>query len=293
MSVRVVRYEGEGRHRRPVYADEGPSSAAARDPIAIHANGGLPHLAVPTGGAGPIERRLISEAERQVRADMARRGALFESLVAEARAKQSPNGVSAMPAPEPDPVVEPATPNTRLRALADAAMTAATAWTAREIAIEAWRTAQADLEAAIAAVSGPVTPTPPADPEPTLVDQYEAVRASLADHAESSEAAIAPAPVKPTAEGGRATAEQLQRSRRNGQAAMQRVKREKGVLGAQQQRILDAVVRHGGDRKAAAAEIGVSDGNIAATLRNIGEKGLLPIDLIPKLPAAFAKYTGV
>jgi hypothetical protein len=37
----------------------------------------------------------------------------------------------------------------------------------------------------------------------------------------------------------------------------------------------------------------VSASNVNVTLHAIGAKGLLPIELIPQLPAGFAKYTGV
>lgn len=69
MSRRVIRYEGEGRRRRPVYADEGPASASALGIMAILGKGGMPNreLASPSGGAGPIERRQISEAEAAIR----------------------------------------------------------------------------------------------------------------------------------------------------------------------------------------------------------------------------------
>src|SRR6185369_13072319 len=50
-------------------------------------------------------------------------------------------------------------------------------------------------------------------------------------------------------------------------------------LSGQQQRILDAAVKHRGDRQAAALEVGVSASNVNVTLHAIGAKGLLPIEL--------------
>lgn len=65
------------------------------------------------------------------------------------------------------------------------------------------------------------------------------------------------------------------------------------TLGRQQQRILDAVTAARGDRHAAARSIGTNEKNVTTTLHQLGKRGLLPIDLIPQLPAGFAKYSGL
>lgn len=208
MSQRVVRYEGEGRSRRPVYADEGPSSAAAHDPIAMHANGGLPHLGAPSGGAGPVERRLITEAERDIRAE-GRPGATavqrawnegLRTPISAAVIQEDP--VSESRADYSDPIPGPVD---ALSDLAEAVVVAIEARDAKGIAEAAWQIAQRGLAAAWRAL-------PPLDllddtPRPDKVE---------------------PAPVatvRPSAEGGRATADQLQASRRNGQANMQAQRR--------------------------------------------------------------------
>lgn len=318
MSVRVVGYEGEGRLRRPRVVDEGPSSAAATDPISMHANGGLQGLALlPTGGAGPVERRVATPEE--IAAARAREAKPASPIAPRPRplpvtAQEEPVEAVTPPAePETEPALthgrhcpcsacaredwtnpaladcgmhgpscprvyapfarqpEPTTPNARLHALADAAVAAATAWTAREIAIGAWRTAQADLEAAIAAVSGPGTPSV-SEPAPDIPETIPE-----------------PTPIRPGADGGRATAEQLQQSRRNGQAAMQAQRRAVELtsaaaakaeasgggpepMPAYQRRILDELIRSNGDRPAAAAALGYKPTSLVGSLGPIRKR---------------------
>lgn len=61
-----------------------------------------------------------------------------------------------------------------------------------------------------------------------------------------------------------------------------------------QSKVLEATIRHRGDRKAVAAEIGAKFyQSVDNQLEKIGAKGLLPADLIPLLPSRFAKYLGV
>lgn len=65
-------------------------------------------------------------------------------------------------------------------------------------------------------------------------------------------------------------------------------------LSATEERILAATIAHDGNRKAVARELGLKfDQSVDGALDRIGKKGHLPIDLIPKLPARFAKYQGV
>jgi hypothetical protein len=64
-----------------------------------------------------------------------------------------------------------------------------------------------------------------------------------------------------------------------------------GRLSRQQERVLEATIKHGGDRRAVVAELGLTVKNVEQVLAYIGKKGLLPVELIPKLPARFAKYT--
>lgn len=96
MSQRVIGYEGEGRQRRPVYADEGAASvrvdgvAALGVLSATQVRGTL----AASGGAGPVERREITAAEIDAR------------RVVEAR--PSPIAPRPAPAPRPQPKEEPA-----------------------------------------------------------------------------------------------------------------------------------------------------------------------------------------
>ena len=208
MSQRVVAYEGEGRQRRPVYADEGPSSAAARDPIAMHERLTIPGMG-PTGGAGPVERRQITEAERAIRQ--------------EARPSPiAPRPPSAVQEEEPavveagqDVTTETADLADALSGLAEAVVMAIEARDAKAEADIAWQIAQRALAAAWRAM--PPLDLPDDAPRPPTPSEAE-VR-----HERLLEEPIAP--VRPSAEGGRATAEQLQASRRNGQAAMQAQRR--------------------------------------------------------------------
>ncbi len=65
MARRCIGYEGDGRRRRPIWRDEGPASARGESPIVT----GAPQLfgngssLLPTGGAGPVERRRATPAE--------------------------------------------------------------------------------------------------------------------------------------------------------------------------------------------------------------------------------------
>jgi hypothetical protein len=211
VSQRVIAYEGEGRKRRPVYADEGGSSPVANDPMAMYGRLSVPGLVpglVPTGGAGPIEKRQITEAERAIRQ---------EARPSPIAPRPPPVVTSVQEEPVSELAQEPAhdmtTPATEpldaLSDLAEAVVMAIEARDAKAVADEAWEIAQRALAAAWRAMppldlpdDAPRLPKPVIPPEPAPV-----------------------APVRPSADGGRATAEQLQASRRNGQAAMQAQRR--------------------------------------------------------------------
>lgn len=64
-------------------------------------------------------------------------------------------------------------------------------------------------------------------------------------------------------------------------------------LTAQEERIVRSATRHGGTIRDVAADLGISGSNVRASLERIGRKGGLPLELIAKLPAGYAKYTGV
>jgi hypothetical protein len=237
VSQRVVAYEGEGRSRRPVYADEGPSSAAARDPIAMHERLAIPGMG-PTGGAGPVERRLITEAEREIRAEarpspIAPRPAsavqrAWNGKSPEQFAQEEPVVVEAV-TPEPSPVLESRA--VTLGMLADAVVEAIEAddelSRAEHLADQAqirWDGARAALDAAYRALDDPppAIVEPPADYSDSIPGPSEAeVR-----HERLLEEPIVQPPARPTsAEGGRATPDELQASRKRGQANMQAQRR--------------------------------------------------------------------
>jgi hypothetical protein len=234
VSQRVVAYEGEGRSRRPVYADEGPSSAAARDPIAMHERLAIPGMG-PTGGAGPVERRLITEAERAVRAEsrpspIAPRpaSAAQRTWNGKSPAQEEPVVVEAV-APEQPPVLESRA--VTLGVLGDAVVEAIEAddelSRAEHLADQAqirWDGARAALDAAYRALDDPppAIVEPPADYSDPIPGPSEAeVR-----HKRLLEEPIVQPLARPTsADGGRATHDELQASRKRGQANMQAQRR--------------------------------------------------------------------
>lgn len=80
-----------------------------------------------------------------------------------------------------------------------------------------------------------------------------------------------------------------QESRRRGTEAMLKAKRSRlsPDLTERQAQILEAVVRHDGDRKGAAAELACLVQSIDVALAAVAAKGKLPEDLRAKLPARF------
>jgi hypothetical protein len=222
VSQHVVRYEGEGKARRPVYADEGPASAAASDPMAMHSRLAVPGMAA-RGGAGPIERREATAAQREAwrteATDPPVRRSIDDLPTATAWRPERPTP----PTPEEEPAVsEPRT----------------------------------DYSESI---------HEPGDEQPVALD-----RARLSD----------PALTRPleqlAAAGGGPVGDEVSR------------------LTAFQRRALEATVRLRGDRRAVADELGVKAyQSVDNALEEVGRKGLLPITLIPLLPARFAKYQGV
>lgn len=74
------------------------------------------------------------------------------------------------------------------------------------------------------------------------------------------------------------------------------VKRESpkpGGLTRRQAEVLAAVIAANGNLPAAARAMGVSRELVDVTLKAVGRKSLLPAELIPDLPASFAKYSTV
>lgn len=254
MSRRIVRYEGEGRARRPVYADEGPASASASSPIAMHERMKVPgrELGAPTGGAGAIERRQLYDALDDIRAE-------------EARAARASQGVGS---PGRSPALITDTERAKASrhnggAVNRARLVARTGL----VAIPA----PAPEEPAMSIDAAPIEPLDPAPAfvadAPGLVEAGEAVIAAAVE-LESAEQDLAALAV----DGGTDGISRLTRRQRE---------------------ILDAVIAARGDRRQAAGALATKIATVEATLEHIGKKGSLPIDLIPLLPARFAKFARV
>lgn len=181
----------------------------------------------------------------------------------------------AMPA-DPTPSLAPVTdPSVTLQAIKEAATAAQDAWThlavaqaTLDLAEEAWLDCRLALAAAwhghvgVAERRGPPE-QPESDPRARATEEPTEEPADDAPQIVTRQADMLPAGGGPGA--------QLSR----GQA-----------------KVLEAVVKHDGDRRAAAGELGMTTANVEAHLEAIGKKGLLPIDLIAKLPARFARFTG-
>jgi len=277
---------------------------------------------MPDGGAGAIERSMASEAQRAAwrAADEAgprpgapdgiteaerrrigrQRGGQVNRVMAttglplrEARAivdRPPLIRIADPPVTREEPVMatdQPSAPlDRRLTDLAHAAEEASEAWTELQAAEARWEAAAAALRASWADASIVPVETQPApaapEPAPALEPPVSFPRGGHSQELvdDAPEIVTRRPDAAPAAGGGpeaRARAAATKNSR----------------LSGQQQRILDATVKHRGDRQAAALEVGVSPSNVNVTLHAIGAKGLLPIELIPQLPAGFAKYTGV
>ncbi len=262
MSQKVIAYEGAGRTRRPVYADEGPASAAVATGSVMAQVTALGLLSVTairgvgerlTGGAGPIERRQITDAERALRA---------ETRPVPAHVPRQPgwNGPLAVrPSVAQEAPVEKTVPGAAdrlddaLSGLAEATIAAIEARDSKAIADAAWKIAQRCLADAWKAL-------PP-------LDVGDDAPRTTSDETEPSqrwtrpEYIVPPEPSAvvrlPSADGGRATQDEMQTSRRNGQAAMRQAvttrpaggQHTKAVADTAEraERVMSALERHGGD----------------------------------------------
>lgn len=275
MSRQVVGYTGEGRLRQPVYRDEGPASASAVSPMAELSRLATPGLG-PSGGAGPIERRQINEAERD-----ARRPAT------DTQREWNGRGLDGQrPGPQPDPAVlaartapqmpqEAAMPTTDTSALnpfgslADAAVRASEAYDRKRAADIAWEIARDAVTTAYSAVCLAEVVTAMVDslaeePEPEFIPPVHPGQARLnelqaARDAEPTggwmPASLTAALAKPN------KAERDAQSRRNGQASMRKVvdaKKPTGTTGQkrtpeQRERMRQGQLASSARRKAAQA----------------------------------------
>lgn len=313
MSRHVVGYEGVGKSRRPIYADEGPASSAVHDPVA--AIGVLSATQVkgslaPTAGAGQVEisRVEVDEATRaqaraarttvrprggsggtqivrpgdQIQASRMNGAARHVEVIAARKpAVDHPWGparnyhAKPQPATEEESVSEPRADHAEnipdpiaasIAMLSEAVTTAAEAWDAKVAADREadharawWAQARVALDEAYRAIA-----------IPTVV-----------------ELAALPASDPPTPKAPEAVVEPTERKPKPVTAGTK-------PLTTHEQRVLDATVANKGDRKAVAKALGLNfDQSVDQALQKVGQKGRLPIELIPLLPARFAKYSGV
>lgn len=222
---------------------------------------------------------------------------------------------------EQDPPIDPFA--TALWAVRDAADEAAEAWSMRVEAEQRWRGAEAAFRASVEALAQPIRPdvlaaieqlrTPPERTrvvvdEPALEEEYqaaredEAVSAALRDDRLDEPSDDAPeivtrrAEPEPIGQPGLTAAETRRAAagggpgRKRGQRAGGRTVELPNGLTRRQADVLAVVSGHSGDRKAAARELGITFQSVEGILETIGRRGLLPADLIAKLPSRFATF---
>lgn len=285
MSSRRVGYNG----RTPIVVDEGPASVAVGSLAAVQ-NGGLPHLAVPSGGAGEVEisRIEVDEATRsaaraartgvggatadQLQASRMNGARRHIEVLAAAKAPRTaasyrkPPEESTMPDPQPKPL-------DTFQELSEAAAAASEAWARRQAAEIAWEAAQRALEAVLGEVEQLLHPAP-ARAEDDDGHVHQVISIDLRDTV-----TVAPAPELPTIGGGPAPRRQT------------REPRAPSGLTPRQAKAIE-LMRSGKTRADIARQMGTTYQTIDGLFEAAARKGLLPIELIPLLPARFAKYTG-
>lgn len=342
MSRRVVSYEGEGKRRRPVYADEGPAAASTSDGLAsLGRLSALTSHDLDDGAGRRVERRDITQAEIEARRERdsvpdhltrptlatagpgliddreraqasRRRGA--EANRARIAASKAPRtAASYRPEPKEEPAVTEPTqepedvpvswlepPMTTLIAVADAANEAALAWEEKIKGETRWLEASAALLAAWRALP-PLPETVPlyrvhepiAPDEPTEADRFihevsiqaqidseteEEVEAAVASAVEAA-AVLYPSTELPAIGGGPAPRRNVREARTEG-------------LTARQAKAIQ-LMQAGSNRADIARSMGTTYQTVDGLFEAAAKKGLLPIELIPLLPARFARYQGV
>lgn len=229
----VVGYTGEGRHRVPVYADRGPASASTPS-SQVAALGALSATGLVgvgerlTGGAGPVERRQVTEAERAAR--------VRDDTPPEPW--KSPGvTVTRQPAPQkPQEAVMPADGTDRrptvFARLAEAAARADEALQRKTAADVAWLIAQREVRQAYLALAHlepfaaeavvvpaePVQPPPEPAPAPRLTNNER-----MAQSRKNGQASMRKVVAKGTT-GQKRTPEQRERMRQGQLAAVARRK---------------------------------------------------------------------
>lgn len=265
MSQRVVRYEGEGRRRRPVYADEGPASASAHDPLASLERVSVLDVrgsGLPMGGAGPVERRQITEAELALRRP---------TPPAPPRPLFAPTPEIQEEGPAMTDAAEPETRTSPLAELVTASMEADEAYEAFAQASRRWDVARGRLTTIWSSAREVVEPGSAI--AAVLQEELAQVGIRKVDATEARGitdrlmGTIGPGsgkPVSGTAVGGgpgESAPDPVvpKRRRPGGDKGRAESIEERG------RRVLEVLERHGGDTKAAGAELGMR-GNVVARI---------------------------
>lgn len=110
MSQTVVGYSGEGRARRPIYADQGPASGRASSGPGGSVDPEVTSPLQASVGAGPVERRMVNEAQREAWSAEAAAGRerLVSSHAASHPIRQRPPPAAPPPPEEAELVPSPA-----------------------------------------------------------------------------------------------------------------------------------------------------------------------------------------
>jgi hypothetical protein len=263
MALRVVGYEGEGRNRRRIVIDEGPASASVARSIGEGKTAliaGLPDRFL-TGGDGEVERRQITEAERDAR----RRTEQLPSPIARVVAR--PVVIPPRPPEEPVMAEQPqiaapsVTPREKLEALDVAVGEAMEAAAALEAARIRWEAADRALRSAWAKLDAPASVAiEDASRAPVRLQATPEMTA-----ASRRRGAVASKAVREARDAG-ATPRQAMEAGRKAKAA---TGGSNGTMPPYQRRMVDALLSRGGDRKAAAAALGITHESLTGTLPRI------------------------
>ena len=260
MSRELVGYEGEGRHRKPIWRD-----LVVDEPKFGH---------MEPAFQGPVERRFVDPAalatpEPTQPAPVPDRGRYTPQELAERRQRGQAAMRAAIATPEPqEPAVTDNAPD--VDALPPSTFTEIAA-----AALEAARRHELVIAARVAAEAA----------DAALNDALAALNDAWATIGDEG----APQPLVAVLTEPQAASEPREPVAAHPKPA-KRQRKDQGVLTSRQEQIVAAVRNAGGSMPRAAEALRTSDANIRATLKSVAEKGLLPADVVPMLPASWAKY---
>lgn len=222
---------------------------------------------------------------------------------------QVPDPIPALQEPvmaETDAVTTTHPAKAALYRLTEASRAAERAWSAyhdAELALAVAETGWQDARHELLAAQGAVTlaiadPEPPDDGHIHYHGQGASIDEAIADlglrdavePTDDAPEFVTRRP-EPAGEPGRTAAETRRALAATGGGPGSRSKLASGLT-RRQEEVLGVVERHGGNRKAAAAELKVTFQTVDVVLEAIAKAGRLPAALLPKLPARFAQYVG-